>query len=680
VNPTCIAGFAGASLIAAAAVAAPLDPSPVVERWTREKAPALGVTVRALPDGVHLDKSGRHVRWFAVAPPLDLAHTPPSSTRLRSLLVLTDPRDPPAELTAAVADLTAAVAAAEPPGAAPTAPATTPGRTDSGRKDPGGPPTPGLLPVTWLLLALSLIALPLTIARSRQALVPLAARRWVDAAVVAALAIRIFAPHRLVMVYFGWLHIDQAATLDQVPRYGPATTLLDHAVFALFGASESTVLTLHCFLGSLSIWPLASGVAVATFAACPHAARLATLAPPVFAWTWALLPLAVLDHGSESMLVPAFLWWAGAVALLHAFMATGRRLDLGGAAVLMALCGLSRPDCLIAGPVAAALLVGAPGRVPLDRKRWMPLAIAAALVGLAWLPDLIFLRERTQEDLALGNLPHLGPAFALELPRRFVYGWVALDGRYFPVLATVLALTAVLWPTTRRAAGVLLAAAVVWAVPMLVDFNETSMLRLHAPSAALVLAAAAVGVAAIALDGGRWQRWRLAGAMLAGLLVMAEALATSPAVFARQLSDFDGDFHALVGVHSHDRTPATYVTRTYDDPPSHGIHLFTPNFLLEPGDRWLGVATYLRDPAAVHAKGPVYAVLGVRCHAMLPADRAALPWPKAHPACEALCKEARCTPVIERAVPNLGERAFAWYPPPPVAPTLPVGLYRLERP
>ena len=33
-------------------------------------------------------------------------------------------------------------------------------------------------------------------------------------------------PHRLVMVHFGLLHVDQAAKLDRLPRYGSATTLL----------------------------------------------------------------------------------------------------------------------------------------------------------------------------------------------------------------------------------------------------------------------------------------------------------------------------------------------------------------------------------------------------------------------------------------------------------------------
>jgi hypothetical protein len=36
--------------------------------------------------------------------------------------------------------------------------------------------------------------------------------------------------------------------------------------------------------------------------------------------------------------------------------------------------------------------------------------------------------------------------------------------------------------------------------------------------------------------------------------------------------------------------------------------------------------------------------------------------------------------VIERAVPNIGERAFDWYPPTGVAPELAVGLYRVARP
>ncbi|MSP93004.1 MAG: hypothetical protein EXR79_14590 [Myxococcales bacterium] len=627
-------------------------------------------------------------RWLAVALPDGApgGALGAAGVALRTVLVLTDPRAPATALRPALADLTESVRRAEAlavPAAAPAHGALpTAGRSATGRKDPGGPPTPGLLPVTWALLAFALAAVPWALVVARRQVRTATSPRTllaVDVAVAVALTVRLVAPHRLVMVYFGWLHIDQAIALDDLPRYGPATTLLDHALFQVLPTTAATVQHLHAVLGAVTLWPLAALLLQAGRRAGSIGATTLGWAPVCCVWLVALLPVSVLDHGSESMLVPAFLWWASALVLLHAFLDTGAPHALAAAVGLGVLCGLSRPDCLVAGPVAAAVVaLGGRGSSAVRRHAGM-LGLAMAVGALVLVPDILFLQARTAEDLALGNLPQFGPAFLFELPRRLVQGWLAFDGRYFPVSATVVAVAAALHPLTRRAAGPLLIGAVVWALPMLLDFNETSELRLHAPSALLVVAAAAWAPSALLAAGAGWAaRFRLPLAVAVVAVVGADAVATAGAVFAPQLSDLDATFHADIGRHSHDGRSATYVTRRYDDLPDHGIHLFAPGFVLESGDRWMGVRDYLRDPAAAHAAGPVYGALGVRCHALLPADRARLPWPRRHPACEALCREAHCVAVFERSVPNLQERAFDWYPAPALAPTLPIGLYRIE--
>ena len=132
---------------------------------------------------------------------------------------------------------------------------------------------------------------------------------------------------------------------------GSATTLLDHAVFQVLPPHHSTVQGLHVVLGGLTLVPL--GVVAGRLLVDPVARTWAAVGT---AWAAALLPLSLLDHGSESMLVPAFLWWTAGVALLPTALTQRRVADQIAVVVLLTLCGLSRPDCLLLA-LPTALLV-----------------------------------------------------------------------------------------------------------------------------------------------------------------------------------------------------------------------------------------------------------------------------------------------------------------------------------
>jgi hypothetical protein len=531
---------------------------------------------------------------------------------------------------------------------------------------PGAPPEPWLMTVTWLLLALSLWALPWALARSPGALGLAHRARWgLLAAVPIALGLRAWLPHRLVMVHFGLLHVDQAARLDRLPRYGSATTLLDHAVFQLWPAHHTTVQGLHVVLGALTVLPL--GVLTGRLVAEPLARTWAALAT---AWTAALLPLSVLDHGSESMLVPAFLWWTAAAALLPQALAERRWPDLLAATVLLALCGLSRPDCLLlALPTAVGLALA------VVRPSWSVLIGLGAGVLLACLPGLAWLQARAGEDLAAGNLPHWNdPGWFMD---RFVHGWVVLDWSVFPLSAACLPLLAVLWPPVRRGVLALALVSVLWALPMLLDFNASSALRLHAPSALLWLAAALLtlaGLRAAPLANTWHPALRRLVAGLALSVLAADATGTVGEVFAPQNSDADLPLYDEVARLSHDRLPTTFVARGYADAPGGGIHLFQPDYLLEPGDRWLSVRDWQRRP---RAPGPVYYVQGVRCYAGLLEQRSGFT-EHLHPACSTLCRRGDCTEVWQRRVVNRGERGFDWYPTRQALSHLRIGVWRLR--
>lgn len=625
--------------------------------------PAKDVTQSGAPPGDQVQAvwtdGAERVRLLVARLPADGATH--GGTALTSLLVLTDPRTPGPTLQRQ-ADQAIAALRAHDRGQYRGQP--DPGSGSGGRRDPGGASEPLLLALTWTLWALALWALPRALRSAWQTAATedgtLASRRWPLALGLAvALAVRALAPHRLVMVYFGHVLIDQSATLDVLPRYGPAGATLWHAAFTVLPVAPATVQGVHVALGVLTL--LALGAV---------AARTVPGSAAWTVWATALLPVSILDHGTESILTPAFLCWLCAAILTDRHVRLGGRLDLVAAGVLLGLCGLTRPDCMFLGlPVLAAWLAVLHG----PRALWRPgLALLAAGTLVVWLPGMRFLAARTAEAIAMGNLPHFHASALLDVPERMAGDWLALDSRYFPIGWTILALAAGAWLAWRRRPGVLALGALAgaWAIPMLLDFNETSVLRLHAPSGLLVAAAAAAGLASLP-----WPRWLLG---LTAAALLGHAASTAPTVFARQNSNEDDDFLAEVGRIARAGPAATFVTRSFDDPPAFGIHLMQPRYLLGPGDRWSSVRDYERDPQAAHARGEVFLVEGARCRAHR-RDGPGAPGPAwIHPACKGFCVRHACQIVAQREVTNRGERGFPWYPPPAELPTLPLVLARLS--
>lgn len=571
-------------------------------------------------------------------------------TLLPSLLLLTDPRSPDAVFAPAVASLVAALTHLDT------------GQLGEKNRNPGGLPPPDLVKITLIALLLSLLVLPRVLRQAWRFLSEDQPTQRLFFVILLAFVLRALSPHRLVMVYFGYLHFDDAVYLQHLPRYGPATTVLDHMWFAalqwLTGEQPRIQWQqwLHVILGTLTLLPLAA-LAQRLFN-LRHAGLMAMI-------LLAILPLSLLDHGSESMLVPALFWWSCGALALQEFEQTREDKDLLCAIVMLGLCGLSRPDAMLVGPLTAILLMKKP-QAHLRRLGAMLLFLLAL-----WFLDIEFLRERTAEDLAQGNLPHLQWQFLIELPQRLWHGWVVLEPRYFPIILTFLAAIALLFSSLRAAALRLWLVAIVWALPMLLDFNETSMLRLHAPSAMLVVLIAA-GTIAELLD----RQAQVYGVALR-LPILFNCAWTVGDVFAVQNSTVDQHFFDIVSAHSRDERQATYVMRGYDDLPDQGIHLFAAQALLEPRDRWLSVGEYLRDPAAVHQRGSVYVVQNLRCYAGLPEQRRKFA-AHIHPACTSLCGSGRCRPIFADWVVDRGERGFDWYAPGPDSPLLEISLSELS--
>lgn len=610
------------------------EPVQVLQGWLAPQGTQVQVQ-KGDPVAVLLQQGDQSLRVLVARRPT--AGLPPGAHALPSLMWMTDPRQPGEQWQPTLSSLELHLTS-----------------HDHGQfsqeilQRAQHPPPPALLmTLTWLLLALAAAALPYGLWLAVQQLRTLLPAWQIVLGVALMLLPRVLAPHRLVMVHFGYLHVDQADTLAELPRYGPATTLLDHAWFQLVGPHHSHVQWLHVALGTLTLLPLAALVGrIGGSAAALWLGLLLALAP--FSW---------LDHGSESMLVPALLAWSAATLLLDSYFCNRKPVALAGAVVLLALTGLCRPDALLLA-LPTALLVAWPEKLP--REAWWPVLAAAMLVALIWLPDLAFLRERTAEDLAMGNLPRLSDGLG-DLPRRVVQGWLVLDPHWFPAGATLLATLGLALPN-RGPLLRLWAAALLWALPMFIDFNDTSKLRLHAPSAMVVVMAAALVAARLGAQ--IRQRWaRLAG----GTLVLASSLATAPAVLRPQLSDASEVAMAEAARLAHDGRPTAVVVRSYDDEPAHGVHMFWPNYLLEPGDRWLSVRDW--QAGQLRPGERILGVIDVRCWAHLAQQTPQLGENGLHPACKALLNTH--APVLWQAdVANVGERGFVWYAPPEQLPTL----------
>ena len=168
---------------------------------------------------------------------------------------------------------------------------------------------------------------------------------------------------------------------------------------------------------------------------------------------------------------------------------------------------------------------------------------------------------------------------------------------------------------------------------------------------------------------------------MAALLLFAGIATSYSATWSEtmrlQNSDLDDAFLYQVAAHSHDGRRAVYVTRSFDDKPDHGIHLFQPKYLLERGDRWVGIHHFETDQPKRSGE-TVYYVAGIRCYAHRRGGKKSASTQWKHPACIDFCQRHACTPVLERALDNVGERAFNWYPGPSALPKFEVGIYAVD--
>lgn len=485
----------------------------------------------------------------------------------------------------------------------------------------GGPPPPGTallrrlpalqLPIAWFLLAQAPLWIFLAYRRALKLFGELsrAARLALLGAVIAAAIVRwALAPLRLVMLYIGYQLTAQALTLQPIPRYGAGVPAFHHLLLRAFAADHTTILRAHAFLG-VALVPL-----VAALAHALHRRARTTVAA---AFLWALVPAFIAHDASEAVTVPILLVAVAGLVLLAEALTEMRPVVLTGAAALLGLAMIGRPEMPILVPIAAVAVAAA---LPEARRRWAVSGVALLVVALAVLvvPHLahVYASARllaSQDSLPMGR-------YASSFMRVGV-----LDPRLYPIALVPLALLAVLpWrgredePRWWRSLILLGVAAVDFALTR-VDLDPANILRVQVPGGlfyALVVAAGIDRVLSLPLPA---LRARLRPPLLAAALGAVIALTAVPclsAAFQRTNEDEEesflraaraalpGDGHLLVRLGYGD------IEGSLSGAP---VHLYFPDYLFSPPGRdrrVRDIVEWERDPTHPEA----YFYLGVRCY------------------------------------------------------------------
>ena len=529
------------------------------------------------------------------------------------------------------------------------------------------------LSATWFLFAQMPLWLALawwTSARTIRAL-PRGARHNVLAAIAAGALLRlVLAPHRLVSLYVGYQLTAQAIALHPLPRYGAASALLHHLVL-MAARDHRAILWTHSLLGA-AVVPLVAAMAAAAFDRAhdrPHVSAGA-------AWIWALLPPVVAHDNSEANSLPLILWMAAGLVLLFDAITTRNTLRLTGAAALLGLAMLGRPEFVVLVPAGALVFAGfgiAARRTIGDPRRWLALSaipLTLAIVALC-VPHIAHVGESAAVLGRFGSLP-LGRA-----PTDTPIGLI--DPKLYPLAFALFALIGAVIPPRARVAGVaLLALAGLDVLLTRVDLDRANILRIQVPGALFAAVVAGAGVERFVMLLAPHRR-RLALAGVVGLWAIT-AVKSARTSWRATNEDLEESFirtarAALPSSGGFDLVRLGYgdLERSMGSSPAH---LHFPDYLFaSPSVEVTDIADWERAPRV--ADRPAYFYLGVRCYTP--------EWPWAEqargamrPSCARFRDAHRLVPVVERTVIGLGDPFHTqYYPPTPTAMRL--GLYRIER-
>lgn len=503
--------------------------------------------------------------------------------------------------------------------------------------------------------------------------------------------------------------LEQALSMEGLPRYGAGGAVLAHLVFRFLRPHLDELLRLHSLLALLM--PLLAAAAARRLFPEPRVMSFAAL-------FLALTPLFLRDGNTESLLVPGFFLFLAGFHLVLDFVEDGR-LSTGLSALPALVAGASmRPEIMVlalALPFLFFARVRAQCRHAAATKKWSRpsrkstgngtsgeaangrpnglhsagrfLSVAAVLF-LLLLPGILFLAFSTANELAGDNLvlERLHPGFIL---RNLVALDVLLAPRFFPVSVSLLGFAGA-WIAVRdrdyRATSItIILLATGWLALLAVDLNEESMLRLQVPAAMIWCAFAALaGARVVGLARSAAEKTALVAAVLVAFA--ACSLPGLGSLFVSTSSQEDSRvFHAAV-----ERLPpgrVRLVVLTADDlpelaiadpgrvgetpPPGHvPVHRQLPLYRLRALRPDVDVVSVSRMRAGLPRDSRTFFYLGASCYAYrdaggqstwgVPAD----PQPALHPACRHVLASHRVSRVYLENVANRPELApaFHWYP------------------
>jgi hypothetical protein len=466
----------------------------------------------------------------------------------------------------------------------------------------------------------------------------------------------IVVPKQLAMLFVGYYMTSAAIDLSPHAPYGFGAELLYHALFQFLPHDHRTILWANALLGSITL-PILFAFA-SRILQSPRAGALATL-------LIATVPVFLRQDTSEANQVPVMLWSLSGLLLLIQDSENPRLLSLLGAAILLGLAMLSRPEFVLLAPALALLVASRP---QLRRLRtW--------LVGCA---VLAFVAPQIRQIArSLPRMPLL-----VDQPGSFWQPiYMALnhfDGRnvvlrptLFPMTLTLLALLALHRTHLRVTAMALLCFFAV-----IFDLDLGNLARVQAPFALFVTLLAASSLQRLLETLPQWPA-RIGVALVVMLSFVPSALrfwqptneAEEEAFIRRALAQMpegqftlvriQGDDALLEGQSSPDLTPFAF-----------------PEYLFTPPQRAGRVVTIGEFLAMARPAGPVFFYQGVRCFARFRSEKAGVPHgTNFRKACALLQEKAHLTPVLTYALPNHGD---VWQPDYGDAPVLPLALFRVE--
>lgn len=525
----------------------------------------------------------------------------------------------------------------------------------------------------FLLLLMSLFGLLFLVPVFLQFLNGLSSRerRIIGILLLAALAIRLAVPHRLVMAYGGYHIIEQAIHFTRLERYGAGAFTFYNLLLRFIPGEGDAYLAINTVCGFLSL-PLAAMWAARYF-------KLPRLGVS-YLGLLAVLPLLIKDHNSESILIPTLFFFFAGLNHWESFRRKGDIASLAFALASFAFTMYCRPSFLFLAPITIAILE-MKRQVPEKPKAFLNKTVRGIGLGIIFLlPKLfvlivfLFIEQNINRS---GGLSGVVSGFTSYVFLKNLF----INPKATPIIYFLLWIPAFF--TEKRSERlniirVFLVGYVFFAI-FFFDMSPPSLPRLQIPAIFFFTMISAAGLVEL-LDRRRLRSRPIYFTLLS--IAISIPVFYIPCAGIWETTNDQEEQRALETVA--EKLPDSDIVlarlTNEDRPETWGIFRDYPDYLFSPprrNDRLLSLTTWLGRYGSGGFKHPSYIYLGMRCYSIV-ADRKPgdIGDDYTHPACKTIGEKVILSPVWEKqAINNRAYRDFIWYPD---RPTLTIGLYRAE--